>query len=152
MPREDMERTTNDYVSTQQKGDTLYVTLKGLPERNNWNHSYSTMSATMLVPSNVNVEVRGSHQDVVLRPRIISADFLIEEASNVTVHLSQDSDVVLLATNVQQVDGTNLEWDVPTISDEEHEWASTHQNAQIQLGNGKHKISILNSYRASVYK
>lgn len=143
--------TTTDYLSTQQKGDTLYVTLKRLPERNVWNYSYSTMSVTMLVPSNVNVEVRGS-QDVVLRPRTISADFLIEEASNVTVHLPQDSDVVLQATNVQELHGANLEWDITTMREEEHEWASTHQNAQIQLGNGKHKISILNSYRASVYK
>lgn len=144
--------TTNDYLSTQQKGDTLYVTLKGLPERNNWNYSYSTMSATMLIPSNVNVEIRGSHQEVVLRPRTINADFLIEQASNVTVHLPQNSDVVLQATNVRELHGSNLEWDLTTISDEKHEEASSPQNAQIQLGNAENKISILNSSSVSVYK
>lgn len=143
--------TANDYVSTQQKGDTLYVTLKRLPERNGWNYSYSTISATMLVPSNVNVEVRGS-QDVVLRPRIISSDFLIEQASNVAVHLPLDSNVLLKATNIEQLDGSNLEWDLTTMSDEKHEGASTPQNAQIQLGTAENKISILNSNRVSVYK
>jgi hypothetical protein len=139
---------SEEYVTTHQKGDTLYVTLKRLPERNNWNYSYTTMAVTMLVPSNVNVEVRKS-QEVVLRPRTINADFLIEQASDVIVHLPVDSDLLLQAINVHRLNGSDLEWDVTTIEDTSDEWGP--KNAQIQLGEGKNKITILNSHSVSFY-
>jgi hypothetical protein len=141
-------KMTEEYVTTHQKGDTLYVTLKRLPERNNWNYSYTTMAVTMLVPSNVNVEVRKS-QEVVLRPRTINADFLIEQASDVIVHLPVDSDLLLQAINVHRLNGSDLKWDVTTMEDTSDEWGP--KNAQIQLGEGTNKITILNSHSVSFY-
>ncbi|MFN7251415.1 MAG: LiaI-LiaF-like domain-containing protein [Anaerobacillus sp.] len=142
-------KMTEEYVTTHQKGETLYVTLKRLPERNNWNYSYSTMAVTMLVPSNVNVEVRKS-QEVVLRPRTINADFLIEQVSDVIVHLPvAASDVLLQAINVHQLNGSDLEWDVTPMEDTSDEWGP--KNAQIQLGEGTNKITILNSHSVSFY-
>lgn len=141
-------KMTDDYVSTHQDGDTLYVTLKRLPERNSWNYSYTSMAVTMLVPSNVNVEVRRS-QEVVLRPRTLNANYMIEQASDVTVHLPVASDVLLEAINVQQLNGSDLEWEVTKIEDTEDEWGP--KNAQVTLGEGKNKITILNSHSVSFY-
>ncbi|WNF38620.1 hypothetical protein RJD24_09455 [Bacillaceae bacterium IKA-2] len=143
--------TANDYLSTHQKGDTLFVILKGLPQRHGWNSSYLSMSVTMLIPSNMDVEIRGA-QDVELRPRTINADYLIDQASYVSVYLPIDSDVVLQTTNVQELLETNLEWELTNGNDEKDELTSTSTNAQIIVGNGKNKISILNSTSISVYK
>jgi len=51
---------TQDYVSVREKGDTLYIHVKGLPNDSLGPFDrYSTLSATLLVPKEVKLEIDG---------------------------------------------------------------------------------------------
>lgn len=141
----------SDYLLVNQKGDTLFITFKDLPEERGWNYSYSSMSATVLIPSDMEVEVRGTNNSIRVRPRTINADMFIENVGYVEFHLPTSSDAYIEAWNVQQLQSNRLEWTIEKESKAENEWDSPKKSGNLTIGEGHFKINVMNVNHVEVY-
>lgn len=150
-----------DYILEEQQGDTLFVTLKGLPERNHPFGSFTEMNATMVVPTDIQLEVTGNYQSLTLKPRRLENDWSVSTASDVFVQLSDQADVILSAENVDHIEGEGERWtwieekETDTGSNSENDVASAHEYVReptgfLQVGEGTHQLSISNVNQLSV--
>ncbi|OIJ19441.1 hypothetical protein BKP45_13435 [Anaerobacillus alkalidiazotrophicus] len=130
------------YVSLNQIDDTLYVTMKRLPHKNGLHSNYATVNGTLVIPSNLDLELRSTGNNVVLRPRIQEADWIIERANNVIVHVQENGDVAVEASQISHIYHDHVEWK----SSE-----SELQEGSFTIGEGKNKIKILNAYQLNVF-
>ncbi|MDZ5473622.1 DUF5668 domain-containing protein [Bacillus sp. 31A1R] len=150
---------TTDYVSTQKKGDTLYVSVKGLPTNVGPFNHYTTMSATILVPSNLKVEVIGNDNAITMKPRTLMSDWSLDQASNVSLILEKESHVNVTVNRVQELVGQQDDWKVTeeknSVASEEEgyvEHQSGFKKASLKMGKGIHYINIGNAYTVSLNK
>ncbi|MFE8701337.1 hypothetical protein ACFYKX_12095 [Cytobacillus sp. FJAT-54145] len=155
----------DDYVSALQKGDTLYITIKGLPENYRGPFDfYSTMVATVLVPTNVKLEVTGNDNPITIKPRTLMSDWNVESASSISLHLEKNSDVTVSAVGIQELVSQENEWTVtsghtedsnPEFNEIEEGYAypegNNHfKNASYKMGKGTHQLNISNSFKVSL--
>jgi hypothetical protein len=151
---EKLIKQPEDFLSVNQTGDTLYVDVKGLPSQVGPFDFYATVSATLLVPSDVKLEVIGQGNNIRLKPRMLLSDWSVESASEVTVNVDKDQDLTVSATEVQEVTGQDGIWKItektPKIEGEFAEGPSGVKSATYQSGKGTHQIQILNAYRVSL--
>lgn len=141
---------TSSYVSVNERGNTLYVTLKDLPAKNNWHNYDSTMSANVLVPNDVELEVRSTRTNFSLRPRTIMADWSVNGGHSVSLYVPEESDVMIESSRVHQLLG-DREWEV-TEKDGKVEQVDEQKTGRILLGNGTHQFRLVNVYEVAVYK
>ncbi|SDY32030.1 hypothetical protein SAMN05421736_101948 [Evansella caseinilytica] len=153
-PDDQPVKTVEDYVSMHQTGDTLYITVKDLPQRSGWLPADAWMSATMMIPAEVNLEIRGKGEDVVLRPRFLQADWSVEQGGNISVYIQPGDDVELIATNAQFLDSDvpDSDWQVAPAEEAMAEWEAEEQNGRLLIGEGSNQIRLMNCYDVSVYR
>lgn len=143
---------TSDYVITKQKGDTLFVNVKVLPINPGPFGSSNTMKATVLIPAKLKVEIEGNHNPITLKPRTLMSDWNVDRASDLSIHLGNDSDVNVVAVGAQEISGQE-EWKVTREKmdgnpyDEEH---SRIKQANYVMGKGTHQIQITNVYTVNL--
>ncbi|KRG11644.1 hypothetical protein ACA29_15930 [Lederbergia galactosidilytica] len=61
-------KKVSDYAMIEKKGDTIYIKMKDVP----YNHFYRSMDAveaTLLVPKNIALELKGNWQPITITPR-----------------------------------------------------------------------------------
>ena len=155
--KEKLVLTSNDYVSIREKGDTLYVSIKGLPtEILGPFDRYGRMEATLLIPNNTKLEVMGNHNAITLKPRVLTSDWNIDRAASLSIQMEKDSDVKVTAKGLQEFQGDRTNW---SIADEETVETSTKTGpasenpikvATFETGKGSYKLQITNSYEVNV--
>ncbi|MFL6558959.1 MAG: hypothetical protein ACJ8MO_22925, partial [Bacillus sp. (in: firmicutes)] len=75
----------DDIISANQKGDTLYLYMKSLPNEISPFNAAGEVAATLLVPNDVKLEVIGSDNFLTLKPRSLANDWNIERASSLVI-------------------------------------------------------------------
>ncbi|MEH7438875.1 hypothetical protein V7182_15490 [Neobacillus drentensis] len=145
-------KTAEDLISANKRGDTLYLNVKTLPNEVGPFDVHGNIAATLLVPSDVKLEVIGNGNELTLKPRTLANDWNIESASSVMVDVAKNSDLKVAAVGVEDVRGKDGEWKVSedTTSSEGIENSSVLKNAVYQAGEGKHRINIVNAYNVSL--
>ncbi|WP_066391017.1 ECF transporter S component family protein [Neobacillus mesonae] len=137
-------KSANDYLTANQKGDTLYINLKQLPNESGPFYTQAIVAATILIPKDVKLDLVGTSESLTLKPRALSNDWKIENASNVTVDSSESKDLKL-AANSEVFKGK--EWKVSNKDDQDE---SGEKMGVYQSGEGKYHINIVNSYHVSL--
>lgn len=143
-------KSAEDYIAATKKGDTLYVNVKTLPNEAGPFYSHESIAATLLVPSNVKLEVIGNGNTLTLKPRELMNDWNIEGASAVSVDASDSKDLKISAVGVEEIRGKENEWKITeqhADADGPHEGRS----AAFQSGEGKYQINIANAYSISLH-
>lgn len=136
---------TEDYLFTETQGDTLYVTVKSLPETLNPFGHYRERNTTMIIPDHVEVDIDADYQRLSVHSRTLKNDWTIENASEVNVQLAKDIDVKLEAEKIDHFNEHDG-WKVrESIDEDEHEYSGTRQ-----LGKGTHSMRVVNASNLSV--
>lgn len=154
--KEKLISKANDYVSVQESGDTVYINVKGLPnDSNGLFNRYATLSATLLIPNNVKLEVNGNDNQITLKPRMLESDWIVDRASSLSMQIENKSDVKVIATGLKEIDGDRSMWNVTEektaeISDEAYTEEPIIKQATFQTGKGSYRVQIINSYQVSV--
>ncbi|PLR85623.1 hypothetical protein CVD25_16045 [Bacillus canaveralius] len=145
-----------DYLSVQKKGDSLYVSIKGLPSETGPFEQYTSLDVTLLVPNDLKLEVAANENEVTMKPRTLQNDWSIDRASSVAVHLQENSDINLSAVGVQELNSTGHEWQVSSPENQESagdpakEYTEPNKNGSLKMGEGTHRLNIMNTYSVSL--
>jgi hypothetical protein len=152
-------------INTHQTGDTLYLSMSRSP------HNNRTMdcSSTLVLPENIAVEIDHRDVSVQLSAGNISSDWVLKGDSPVTVTLPSTSDLLVtaLTSDTHNLRG-NLNWTTlegkpllnsppnedenPNMEDNISENNSENKPRQVksQLGNGSHKLTVVNDQDISI--
>ncbi|MFF2447062.1 hypothetical protein ACFVSW_08150 [Neobacillus sp. NPDC058068] len=143
-------KSADDIIAANQKGDTLYLNVKSLPNEIGPFYSHGIVAATILVPKDVKLEVIGNDNSLTLKPRMLENDWSIESTSSIAVDVASGSNLKVAAVDVQDVRGKDGDWKVTEkVSSEGHD-QSRAKNAVYQSGEGKYRINIANAYSVSL--
>ncbi|MCQ6277042.1 hypothetical protein JMM81_19380 [Bacillus sp. V3B] len=140
-----------DYVSVQQKGETMYLNIKDLPNKTAGPFdSFVTLSATILVPNDIEIEIVGNDNSVNLKPRILLSNWTVNHVAHLSVQMENKSDVKVTAKDVQDFQEDRGKWTIEEENNEEAREDTTIKQATFQTGNGSHHLQIMNSYQVEV--
>lgn len=141
-------KNAKDIVTANQKGDTLYLNFKMLPDELGLFHSQGMVAATVLVPSHVKLEVVGSNDSLSLKPRTLANDWDIESSSAVAVDVMKNSNMTVRTVGVDQLNGED--WKITEEPKDEEPGSTGPKNAEYQSGDGKYLIHISNAYEVKL--
>jgi hypothetical protein len=142
-------QSPDDIISANQKGDTLYLNMKSLPNEIGPFHASGEVAGTLLVPNDVKLEVIGSDNFLTLKPRSLANDWNIERASSLVVDVDANSNLKVDAVGAQEVGGKNGDWKVSKEKTADG-IDNGRKNAVYQSGEGKYHISIADVYEISL--
>jgi hypothetical protein len=151
--KDELVKTPNDYLSVQQKGDTLYISLKELPSGiGPFDTSYD-INPTILVPFNVKLEVTGENS-ITLKPRMLLSDWTVQDASHVKLYVQDTSDVLVTATGVGDFQGKEDKWTLEEVRKQpvegegegELDEVDSPRSGAYKTGNGTHKLQVTNVF------
>jgi hypothetical protein len=142
--------TADDYVTANQKGDTLYLYLKTLPNEAEPFGNQGIATATLLIPNDVTLEVSGSDNSITLKPRTLTNDWNIERASSIVVDVAKNSNLKISAVGIDHVSGKDGEWQVTEKTNAIGTDNTMMKNAIYQAGEGNYHINIANAYNISL--
>lgn len=142
---------TTDFVTIHEQGDTLYVTVKDLPQAENWNPSHPSMSAQVLIPNDVELDVRSAGSNLSLRPRTIAADWTIDGANSALLYVPHESHVSIESIGAGDLKSdVNSKWDVTNEEATDDEWPDDQKSGKIELGEASYQFLLLNSSEVTV--
>jgi hypothetical protein len=148
--RQKLIKNAEDYVAANRKGDTLYLTIKSLPNDAGPFFSQANATATLILPSTIKLEMTGGNQSVSLKPRYLSNDWTIDHCSSVFVDASENSNLTLSAVGIESVTGKDGMWkESESVSKGETVMPSL-KNAVYQSGEGQYHINISNTNQVSL--
>jgi hypothetical protein len=145
--REKLLASADDYVYANQKGDTLYINVKTLPNESGPFYSHREVASTILIPKDVELEVISSGADIILNPRDLVNHWSINGASALDVKVAENSDLTIAAVGVGEVNGKDGAWKVTEKGDPNE---GVERNAVYQSGEGKYRINITNTYNVNL--
>lgn len=137
-------QSASDYLMTKTVGDTLYIELKEPSHKEGPFQTHPDMEATLIIPANVRLEVRGNYNEIDLSALTLQDDWLIENAGQVRVHLRDQHNLQLTALSRSPLDEVNHPWDeVETqIKDARYEpW----YRGSLKIGEGEVQLKIMGS-------
>ncbi|MEH7416151.1 hypothetical protein V7266_12780 [Neobacillus drentensis] len=137
-------KSADDIITANQKGDTLYLNFKMLPDEIGPFNSQGIVAATILIPNDVKLEVAGNNDSLSLKPRTLVNDWDIESSSAVTVNVMKNSNMTVETVGVDQLSGK--EWKIAEEPKGEELDATRPKNAVFQSGDGKYLIHISHAY------
>ncbi|KMM39154.1 LiaF transmembrane domain-containing protein [Guptibacillus hwajinpoensis] len=140
-----------EYLFTKEKGDTLYVTFKDLPERQGLTRQ-SMMQARLVVPSTTELEVTSAYGGVTLNPRALVSSWNVSNASDVSINLSKEENLTVNLEEVEYIHGEASEWQytdnasgespVNSSNGDEVVGLEPNQSATLSIGDGDYFVSI----------
>ncbi|MFI8575582.1 hypothetical protein ACIGEL_07690 [Rossellomorea aquimaris] len=143
-----------DYLMTTQKGDTLYITLKSLPDSNGWMQSGRELEATLVIPGSKSLEISSDYNEVTLKPRTISSSWEVSSSARVNLVLVSSEDLTINAENVGDIQGEEVKWqytEQTAVSDTDvNNEGIPNKSATLKLGSGQHPINISHSDQVNV--
>lgn len=131
----DLVNTSEEYVQMHEKGDTLYLKLKNLPNQYSPFPEKIHVSTTILVPKNIQLEVDGSYSELTLKPRQDETNWIISNISNVNLLLDEQIDLAVHATDIQNLPD-------PLPKGAEHTITDDGTSQSISFGDGENSLSI----------
>lgn len=131
---------TEDFLFAERNGDTLFVVLKPMPEAWQPFDSQRIWKATMIVPDNVQLDIKTDGEPIEVHARTMNNDWTIENASEVNVKLAGDLDVQIHAEKVADLDESDG-WEAAAGTEED----SYFQSGKRQFGKGTHVMKIMNA-------
>ncbi|WHY86784.1 hypothetical protein QNH39_02595 [Neobacillus novalis] len=143
-------KSADDMIAAKQKGDTLYLNVKTLPNEIGPFYSHGNVAATILVPKDVKLEVIGNDNSLTLKPRMLANDWSIESTSSIVVNVQASSNLKVAAVGAREISGKDGDWKVSEKADSEDHDQSMRKNAVYQSGEGKYQINIDNAYSVSL--
>jgi hypothetical protein len=150
LKNEKLVERAEDILSVKQLGDTLFIELKELPRQSGPFDSYSSVSATLLIPSDRKLEVIARDNSIHVKPRTLLSDWNIENASEVSLQVRKDDDLSVSVTGVQEVLGQEEEWKISEQDGQNQNGYNDGYNrvksATYQSGKGTYNIKIQNVY------
>lgn len=147
-------QTNKDFVATKQVKDTLYITLKNLPEKLSPFQFYSDINPTIVVPKTVKLEVRGKDNSISLHPGKLQNHWSIENVYEVDVILDDQSDVQVNANMRKEEFNGNVKWDqiesvqAPKSTDSYHD--NEVVNGVYKIGSGAYHINIIDGQHVTL--
>ena len=141
-------KNAKDIVTANQKGDTLYLNFKLMPDEMGLFNSQGMVAATVLVPSHVKLEVVGSNDSLSLKPRTLANNWDIESSSAVAVDVMKNSNMTVRTVGVEQLNGED--WKITEEPKDEELGSTGPKNAEYQSGDGKYLIHISNAYEVKL--
>ncbi|WP_077210724.1 hypothetical protein [Bacillus dakarensis] len=152
---EKLVQEAEDYIGYEKKGDTLYLNMKKLPSQSiGILDSYASMEATLIVPTNVKLEIISNGNPIIMKPRALGNDWYVERASDVSLYIDNDADVHVSAIGVHELLGQTGTWD---YSDQTTEEANQEdaivvnpKTGSFKMGKGTHNITIVDAYEVSL--
>lgn len=152
---EDKLKSVSDYLQYEVNGDSLYITLKGLPEEKTPFGGYSELNATLVVPTKAGLEVSGNNNSITMKPRHLLSHWSITESSHVNVMLSQNSDINIFAQNISEIRETEA-WKMDEQKNVDVQYGDAGYREEIAqsgtytLGEGTYDLTVSNSYGLEV--
>jgi hypothetical protein len=143
-------QSVDDLISANQKGDTLYLNMKSLPNDISPFNASGEVAATLLVPNTVKLEVIGGDNALTLKPRSLVNDWNIESVSSISVDVPANSNFKVDAVGVQEVSGKEGEWKVSQEKTPDG-IDNGRKNAAYQSGSGKYHINIANAFEIQLH-
>ncbi|NEU31761.1 hypothetical protein GN156_13400 [bacterium LRH843] len=153
-------KDSSDYLFTKVKGDTLYITFKDLPERNELVHSHmTTLQATLVVPSSKSLEVSGNYNQITLKPRMLGGSWNVTGTADLIVKLSKTDNLTVYAENVERISGDLSKWQFEdeTVADRQNRESQEYVKegnikdfATLKLGTGEYPLTISNAVNVDV--
>lgn len=147
-----------DYAQIEKQADTLYVKMKRLPTKRFMNDG-SEIEATLLIPTNVELEVVGEHNDLNLKPRNLQANWSLTEIGTVNMDIAENADLKIQAIDLAEAgeikwkdakkssaDSETMEFDDVDSAVEE----TGLQTGTLTYGPGAHTIQVKNSYSVRI--
>lgn len=129
-----------EYASIYQRGDTLYLIVKQLPQEiTGFARITPQLEATVFVPSDVEVEVVGQEYPVSLKPRNAESSWTVENASAVSLYLQRENNVEVSAIRVEQ-----------TIGEDESINRLLSEEGNVTFGEGTHQINIIEAFQLTL--
>lgn len=146
----------DDYLSSQKKGDTLYLTIKSLPSSHGrLINNYTDMQGTLLIPEHVKLEIIGAGNRMTIKPRILKNDWSFDRASEIALYLQSGSDINVTAFGAHDLISDSAKWtvtegkrdnQVEANSEEEatytEAYESDEKSGSFKLGEGTNAIRI----------
>ncbi|MEH7306695.1 hypothetical protein [Neobacillus drentensis] len=142
-------QSSDDIISADQKGDTLYLNMKSLPNEVSPFNASGEVAATLLVPNNVKLEVVGSDSSLTLKPRLLVNDWNIESVASIAVDVAANSNLKVEAVGVQELRGKEGDWKVSQKKTSDG-IDNGMKDGVYQSGEGKYRINIANAYEISL--
>jgi hypothetical protein len=157
---EPLIQNISDYLFTKIKGDTLYITFKDLPERDEFVPSHmSTIQATLVIPSSKSLEVSSEYNQLMLKPRMLLNSWDVTGTADLTVMLSKTNDLTVYAENVDQILGEPSQWQFAEATAAGQSNTESHEHltegpirtsATLKLGTGEYPITLSNASSVNV--
>ncbi|MFA9559715.1 hypothetical protein ACERII_20605 [Evansella sp. AB-rgal1] len=153
---ENSELLEDDILSVKKVGDTFYVHVKQLPEKYGWNYRSSQVSATIIMPNSIDLELETDSADITLKPRSLKADWNIKGSQHATLYIQEDSDLKLQGIDVSNFISGHNEWVIEEkVNEEQREeweyWNGAKQNGILEFGDGTNTITFIGAYEVRIF-
>ncbi|RLQ93764.1 hypothetical protein [Falsibacillus albus] len=139
---------SQDYVQSEKHGDTLYLTLKRPPAIIRPFDTSAELSATVVVPSKLMLEVEAGQQSISLKPRKMITNWTIHNGGDVSIQVSPKTDMTVYADHVESF-GEAEGW-VPAASKNTGDHSGSQSSAVLKIGKGTNSLSIDHSYSINI--
>lgn len=136
-------KSVKDYLFVTEKGDTLYINFKEVYNLPQPFQDRVDVNATLVIPTDVKVEVNGQGNAVTLKSRKLSSNWLVNEVSFVDVLLADGANIVIKAKDVRINEDRQKEKGI-----DEGTWKS----GMMKVGAGAHTLFINGAQVVSVAK
>ncbi|MFT8319623.1 MAG: hypothetical protein ABF649_01820 [Bacillus sp. (in: firmicutes)] len=138
-------KKSEDYVLVNEKGDTVYFKLKDLPVRlNGFSSSYSSIQSTILIPSDVKVEILGENDDLTVNPRHLKNDWSISNTTSLHLNLADTDNVEVAVKDTEILADDRAEWKILNKNKENLNELDTLTEANYVKGKKQGAIHIIN--------
>lgn len=134
-----------DLVNLTKTGDTLFIQLLDGPRQHGIHYKTTSYQRTLSLPHDIDVEIRGKHRALNINIEKLKADWMIDEASQVTLGLKDSSDVAVKLESFREDLGWDVNWDKEeTIKNGERQLFYKEK----QFGEGSYTLqfNILNNF------
>ena len=131
-----------DYALIEKQGDTLYIRFKEMPTSRLMNHG-GQVHATLLIPSNVMLDVVGNGGDMEIKPRDLKADWSIDNVGYLNMDMNEDANITIEAVDLHKLD-EDREWG--SKEEEVVEKESGMLSGNFIFGTGAHTLKVKNTY------
>mgnify|MGYP001042067773 CR=1 FL=1 len=142
-----------DYLTISDKGDTLYIRVKERPNQTATFYSnYSNIDATLLVPTDVHLEIANLSSGLSINPRGLKNDWKVSGAGEIDLDIQETNNVMVTVEDTQIENGSRENWrmaeqevDTNENSDSAAEEDTTIYNGTFNKGKADNHIYIFNS-------
>lgn len=132
-----------DYLYVSQKGDTLFVRLKQLPYRmSEFYTDYSSIHTTILVPTNMKLDIIDLNNDITLNPRDLKSNWTVNNVPQIDLILDETTNVKVSVNDTIINNRDREKWEYSSTEDANTKSETT---AVLQKGKGASAIHVFDS-------